>query len=600
MFEADYIVIRNFMSFGDYETRVKLSDLGTCLITGEVVGLEKDENGDGEEDSNSAGKSAFVNAFLWCLSGRTMHRANPGDKVVNWFTKKDCYVEIGTKNGDKLIRTRGGKDGHDDLLYIKDGEDISLGTNKMQQEELRRLLNFDYTIFCGSVFFAQYSKPWMEMSSGARKDALEREFHIDRMQLYADVAKEKAASIEKEQTKIRGAINSEQLSINHYNGEMAEMQKASANFTADKQKRVRAAQENLKRLEESRDSIKVPDIEDLKAKWVAVEKIEELLNKKWEVVYQMEAEQRQISNDIDYQQRAVNKWSGKTGICPNCEQPITGDYVQAKIQSPVQKVAELQVQLQEAIAKIAAEKKRLEATKTAMKSKVPETTIIQAKQMKAEWDRRNQNVQAQLRVIDGIEQEENRYDQSIERLKGKMEEAQKRIKEHLKRLKSLDTLVLHWHYVYKAYSDRRKIKAQVLCDYIPYLNERITYYLERFKTKLRIEFTEGLGIKTNYWDYEFFCGGERKRVDIAMMLAMFDLHDVMYGRQCNVIVLDEVDGRLDKRGAKILADIVRTDLADRADTILVISHRTDMRGAFSSEIKIHKEGDLSTIKEILR
>lgn len=600
MIEIEAITIRNFQSFGDTPTTVKLSDLKSCLITGEVEQHDdNDEVSDGDE-SNGVGKSSFTNAILWALTGKTMHSENPGDHVINYFNGKDCNVILRLKNNDVIERSRKGKDGHDDLLYHKNGEDVSLGTTKMQQAELYKSLNFDYIMFRGSAFFAQYAKPWLEMSSITRKEALEREFHIDRMQLYADVAKENSKEIESEQSKIRTTINGKQLSIHNLTHEMEAMANASASFDADKKNKIIEAKSTLARLEESRDSIIITNIDELRSKWDAIAKIEQILLKKREAIYELESQKRQVANDIVYQDGLIKKWVGKAGICTSCEQPITSEYVGIKTDTPSKKKLELSKQLTEITSNIEQDKQKLSIAQQQLDTKKPTKTIASATQDKKEWDRRNQNVLAQLRNIAAIEAEENHYQQAIDRIKIKIVDIQSDINTYLEQLKKLDISILHWNYIYKAYSDRRKIKSYVLCDYIPYLNERIAYYLDRFKMKLRIEFTDGLGVRSNYWDYNFFCGGERKRVDIAMMLAMFDLHTVMYGRQCNIIVLDEVDGRLDRKGAKLLVDIVKNDLTAKVDTVLVISHRSDMRGVFDSEIRIKKDGDISYIKEILR
>jgi DNA repair exonuclease SbcCD ATPase subunit len=91
------------------------------------------------------------------------------------------------------------------------------------------------------------------------------------------------------------------------------------------------------------------------------------------------------------------------------------------------------------------------------------------------------------------------------------------------------------------------------------------------------------------WGYEFESGGERKRTDVAFMLAMFDFHEQMYGRQCNVLVLDEVDGRMDDDGIDSLISIIKNDLASRVETVLIISHRNMMFDTFEREIKVTRK-----------
>ena len=79
---------------------------------------------------------------------------------------------------------------------MKDGDEINvtsdtLGTAKLQQAELNRTFDLDWDLLCGSMFFNQYSKPWMEMADGTRKKAIERALHVDRFEYRAKVAKSK-------------------------------------------------------------------------------------------------------------------------------------------------------------------------------------------------------------------------------------------------------------------------------------------------------------------------------------------------------------------------------------------------------------------------
>ncbi len=101
------------------------------------------------------------------------------------------------------------------------------------------------------------------------------------------------------------------------------------------------------------------------------------------------------------------------------------------------------------------------------------------------------------------------------------------------------------------------------------------------------------------WSYAFESGGERKRTDVAFMLATYDFHEHMYGRQCNILVLDEVDGRLDDDGIDSLINVIKTDLAPRVETILIVSHRNNMYDTFSRQICIERKNRFSSIKEVI-
>jgi len=96
MLEIDSISWKNFLSYGDYQTTLKLSNLGQCIITGEVFDDDEKEAYDAATSgkirkSNGAGKSSVPSVIQWVLFGKTMHSDTPsGDSIVNWYTGKDC------------------------------------------------------------------------------------------------------------------------------------------------------------------------------------------------------------------------------------------------------------------------------------------------------------------------------------------------------------------------------------------------------------------------------------------------------------------------------------------------------------------------------
>lgn len=590
MFDLKSVKFRNFLSYGDYDTELALDNAGQCLIIGEVI----DGPGDAAETSNGSGKSSMFQAILWCLFGRTMHAdRQAGDDVVNWFTKKDCIVELEFKNGDKLTRTRK-VDGHSDLLLIKDGHDVSLGTNTMQQKVLNKELGLDWDIFCGSVFFSQFGKPWMEMSDQKRKEAMEREFHLDRIMLYADVAKAKKQKIENEHVLARGQINASQISIDDLQKQIDKLQVLFNGFENNKIEKINAAVEILNGLKST--GIKIYDIDALKTKWDVVKKIMSMVESKRSELYAMKLKVGEVNGKISHFTALINDWVKKDGkICLSCGQQINKQYVESKIQNPKAMIDALNIELAKYESDMSAIENSISEVDRALDGKIPSVTSEQAEKHNKECNARLEQIKNQESVIAKIKAEVNEYGKLIDELNVKLSSNQQKHAQLLDRIRKLDTILEHINYIYSAYSDRRKIKSYMLQEYIPYFNDRLSYYMDRFELDLRIEFTNALTAQSNLWGYNWFSGGERKRFDVAMMFAMFDVHSVMYGRQCNIIVLDEVDGHIDPRASKLFANIIRDDFSGKVDSVFVISQRRDMRGAFPAELKVRRDGRQSHI-----
>jgi DNA repair exonuclease SbcCD ATPase subunit len=198
MLEITELLLRNFRSYGDYDTIIRFDKSGIILITGEI--------GDNPKDSNGAGKSSLLEAIIWCLFGRLPNKAKPSDAIVNLKTNKNCLVRITTKDGYYIERRRK-YEGHDDLLIkTPSGEDISDSTNKNAQDRLNKIYNLDYEIFMSSVFFAQSGRPLLELPDNKRKKAIERLLCLDRYDLYVAVAKEKIDALSLELAKHNAII----------------------------------------------------------------------------------------------------------------------------------------------------------------------------------------------------------------------------------------------------------------------------------------------------------------------------------------------------------------------------------------------------------
>lgn len=602
MIEIKSVEFRNFLSYGDEPTLIEFTDLGPCLITGMVLGEETPDGQERTGRSNGAGKSTIVNAVVWCLFGRTMHSASPGDKILNWFTGKDAMSRVTMKNGDVITRVRM-VDGKTDVHYVKDGNEKTsvantLSTTTLQQAQLAKDFKLDWEVFAGSAFFTQYGKPWLEMADATRKQAIERLLHIDRFSLYGEMAKKKVARITGELETLR--LKMDALSSN-MNDLVDQINNSESNRAAFEEKRKADHIRYLNEAEDyaiRRDKIVKPDVEKLKAQWDVIARVETKLKTMRTELNELERKVSSCQGNVDYAKRRVKMWKDKEGkTCSECERPIEGDFVSAKAAPFEEQLATARLELTAATA----ERDRLSEEISSINAKVterkPKQTVVEARAIVSNWDQLEEGRLDKLRQAEEVLKRHNPYAQTMDDASERLIRFEEESKGHLRQIERLNILSKHYYYIQKAYSDRTKIKSNVLADHVPFVNERLKHYLEVFGLDVHIELTPALGIKSNLWGYEFESGGERKRTDVALMFAMFDLHESIYGRQCNVMVLDEVDGRMDEDGVNGLIDIVKNDIAGRAEAILVISHKDGMRDVFPKEITVVRQDRISAIEQ---
>lgn len=598
MLELKSIEWKNFMSYGDYDNYLELDNLGQCLITGEVTGDEKsafDESGSSTiKKSNGAGKSTIPNVILWTLFGRTMHSANPGDKVINWFTGKDCVGKLTFKNGDFIIRTRNAE-GLNELSFVKDGEEFSssvLSTSKNQQAELNKAFDLDWELLCGSMFFNQYSKPWMEMADQTRKKAIERVLHVDRFEYRSKVAKAKCDKLDSEVKKLRSKIEEHNRNKLRLTNEIARITEARDRFNAGRQERITSIINSANTVLTKRDSIILPDLGKLQSKWDVIYKIKKKIEDMQTAANTASRKIATLEGTISSIRQRIKAWKDKAGkSCGLCEQSVPSTHTAAKIEP-------LQAELDEKLAELKTESSLLnsklseiDATKKLLTDRTPELTISNAKDIHKQWELYEDEYNRLLKSVDRVKVEANPHDVTLNETIELSEKFDKDVEKANIEIERVEYLNRHYNYIYKAWNDRTKIKSFIFHEHIPYINRRLKHYLDVFGLDIQVELTPALGITSNMWGYEFESGGERKRTDVAFMLAMFDFHEQMYGRQSNVLVLDEVDGRLDDDGIDSLINVIKNDLGDKVETVMIISHRDMMHDTFPRELCIKRAGD---------
>lgn len=261
-------------------------------------------------------------------------------------------------------------------------------------------------------------------------------------------------------------------------------------------------------------------------------------------------------------------------------------------------------------------KKTAEVAKAQVANKAPEIRIEEASSLNKVYDSKEKSVQ-QLKNriseysndkiktikdvqsdISNIENEANPIYNIIETTKLQLQAIKEQQNALDKKIKHSDGVVKHLTYIWRSYSDRKKIKSFVISNLIPYLNERIAYFLASLECNFNIEFNSALQTQSDKWPYELWSGGEKRRIDLAIMFAIHDLHNNIYGRQCNILVFDEYDRSLDIDGVYAFVNLLFKDFTNCGLNILVISHNEEMQDMFPTKILVKKNNDESVIEEI--
>jgi DNA repair exonuclease SbcCD ATPase subunit len=690
----------NFLSYGDYVSSVDLDAGGPILIVG--------QNRTGHDKSNGAGKSTISLAICWCLFGRVPRKAAPGDKVINWFTKGECWVRITTTDGWVITRTRK-VNGHDDLLLHKDGIDVTLSTNINAQKFLKKTFNLDYDIFVSSVFCGQFQKSFLSMSDQSRKATLERLLGLNRLNILGDVAKEQREQAEQCQVKVKASTDSRIRELERIESQINQSKQKALEFAEAKRVKMRELQlkydthiktmheydwvldalaikaewaeyqsslseintqkEQLNKLELAMRTVDqdipqlsnsisqqqnwqatIPsyDLNDLKEKHSVAdtaEKTKSELNKALETA---RLDKRKLDQDLARVDGIILEWDQKAGKeCPSCKQSISADHTSSLCKPYIERNTLLLRSIEKMDARISGfeseigtivitrpscsleqarksndESARIATTLADLRDKLLKReqqkaklapvimkTKIYVKQLEsalagsdietrysdlmlATSERDSQSKLADIvnRQMNDEEKRSNPYKDMAADLTSEYAKVDEALCADKLLVQKIDRQISHLEYIRRSYHDRNKIKMFILSDIIPALNQRIEYYLNAFECDFLVKFTSTLSVEPSRWDYDFHSGGECKRIDLAIMFALYDVYIMLYGSQCNVMVLDEVDSSLDGAGVRNFVDMIQNDFAgdrqDKPDTILIITHKKEMVDQFSNQIMV--------------
>jgi DNA repair exonuclease SbcCD ATPase subunit len=154
------------------------------------------------------------------------------------------------------------------------------------------------------------------------------------------------------------------------------------------------------------------------------------------------------------------------------------------------------------------------------------------------------------------------------------------------------------------------IRSFVFENSLPFITERANYYSSYLTggtvtidisptttTKTSGETKEKLNVSAkNLHGSEVYVGnsdGERRRIDVCIILALQDLIATRATKTWNLMIFDEIMDALDTTGIQNLIELFRAIAKDKSTYI--ISHSTDLKQYFDSAIVIVKKDGVSSL-----
>lgn len=633
--------INNFLILK--EAKIDLHNRGLTRICGENLD-------DPTSSSNGSGKSTIIEAVYWALFGDTLRHIRAADGVVNNNVGKNCSVILHVEdegNEYRIERYRKHSSKKNNLyVYIND-VDSRGKDNRETQVFIESIIGMDKQSFANSVVFGQgHSKNlrrFSEMTDSEKKETIEKVLELDVLSEAHTIAKDEHKSLVRERDLLSDEHERISLESQGMDDEIESSKQERDSFeesVADDLERCRLRKEDLlSKAEKLKDSIiesKVADTEKLKS---LIEQCESIKEGQKSVIYEekekylkriaeLSATNKSVEIKIKELKESMSKilsgeFDGK--VCEYCggqvskhkismlegeyefeindrQETIKGlsRYVESAKDQYSEKERESNLVIDKASSMILEYKESIsESEKNELKNAQVLQRISMTKEMIQEIDNK----------IEDIKEMKNPWDSVYEKWVSKKNELEKSVSDKKERISELSRYIEKYSFWVKGYS-KQGIRSYLLDKVIPFLNERVNYYLNiltdgtitaNFSAVKEIssgELRENFNLEVSNLNaadvYEGNSGGERRRIDLAVSLAFNDFVSSRNNKRINILLLDEVFEGVDETGLYYVIKVLE-DLSRRKSSVFVITHRNELASYFSNTITVSRSNGMSNV-----
>jgi len=607
MIEFESIQIENFLSIGS--ANVQLNNQGLVLVRGV-------NNDSGVSKSNGAGKSAVFEALIWSLFGKTF-RGVSGDDIINRIRKKECAVALRfIQNGSpyEVVRFRKSRELGTGLYLERDGKDISKPTIPETQRELEFALGFKYDTLVHSTYFGQTLAHFSSLTDAQQKKILDDLLGLSI--LPKCLAKVRAAMKEISQSKIQSTTQ-----VEIYEQEIEASKERVKEFQEIQRKQKKEQADELKSLKKR-----------LKYKQGLLDKVQEGLEESEEEYEddkrdfkkrknQHRADSVRLSNSsarirakieiLLKEQKELHREGVLQCDVINAPCPLDKKRLKRKLKELDEQVEEMKKKHKELRAELGVLETGERCFTT--EEKVLEKKLDETKAMQSVTSRLEGEVSSIEKKLKEVEEEAEKASEIDEMLN----KERRRLRTKRRKLEALEENLEDNRGKMKLYEfweegfGNAGMKSYLLDDVADFLNERaseFTAFLTEgeinidFQTQKRLKSgetrekfainIEGQGGKTSY---AASSGGERRRIDVCILLALSELTS-RQGSLPSLLILDEVFDQLDSAGMERVTRLLQSKLMSQRESVFVITHSDALATQFEKELVVTKENGISSVE----
>jgi DNA repair exonuclease SbcCD ATPase subunit len=157
----------------------------------------------------------------------------------------------------------------------------------------------------------------------------------------------------------------------------------------------------------------------------------------------------------------------------------------------------------------------------------------------------------------------------------------------------------HQDFLYKLLTNKDSfIRKKIIEQNLAYLNNRLTYYLDKIGLPHTVVFKNDLTVEIQQLgqdlDFDNLSRGERNRLILGMSWSFRDVWESLY-QNINLLFIDElIDSGMDTAGVECSISILKKMARERNKNVYLISHKDELIGRVTNVLKVIKENGFTS------
>jgi DNA repair exonuclease SbcCD ATPase subunit len=578
MIKIKDLTVKNFMSVGNQTQAVNFNNDQLTLVLGENL----DQGGDDSGSRNGTGKTTIVNALSFALYGVALTNIKK-DNLVNKTNSKNMLVTLHFEKDGIEYKIERGRRPNILKFYINGEEQASEETDESQgdmretQKDLDDLLGMSHDMFKHILALNTYTEPFLSMRSGDQRMIIEQLLGIT-------ILSEKSENLKELIRMTKEQIQQESANIEAAKKSNDKIQQSIDSLVTRQTAWYKQQQIELEKISKAILELQSVDIEGEINQHNKLKVYDELsakiksLNKERAT---LEAAISQAEKTVVKYTREIESLSNKT--CHACEQQLQ-DHKHVELTNGAVKHLE---EASEYLSKLTVDLNKVVTELSSIgdingRPKTYYDTLEEALKHQNNLTTLETQITTKADELDPYqEQIDELKDTAIQEITWDQVNELTNIKEHqeflLKLLTSKDSFI------------RKKIIDQNLA----YLNNRLTYYLDKMGLPHLVNFQNDLSVEITQLgqelDFDNLSRGERNRLILGLSWAFRDVWESLY-QNINLLFIDElIDNGLDASGVENALSVLKKMARERNKNIYLISHKDELVGRVNNVLKVIKE-----------